>query len=57
LAIVGIVARMERSAIRGWRALPVPRLSSSAKADDPVTTGFSIKVEAGGYWMLRFRGA
>jgi hypothetical protein len=48
---------MERSEIRGWRALPVPRLSSSAKADDPVTTGFSIKVEAGGYWMLRFRGA
>ena len=31
--------------------------SSSAKADDPVTTGLSDKTEAGVYWMPRFRGA
>src|ERR1700688_2296916 len=33
------------------------RLSSSAKADDPVRRGLSISTEAGDYWMRPLRGA
>jgi hypothetical protein len=33
------------------------RASSSAKADDPVTTVLANKTAIGDYWMPRFRGA
>ena len=45
-----ILARMERSAIRRSAVLYGSSPSSSVKADDPVTTSFSIK--ASGRWLL-----
>src|SRR5882672_6672992 len=38
------------------RAEPFSRLSSSAKADDPVRRAFSIHRDAGDYWMPAFAG-